>query len=232
MNIRIRDMKVRFGGRCVLDIPDLALTSGRIAILGGNGAGKSTLLRTLTGFTAYEGSVEFDGRPSLQDGLFYLPQKPYMFRGTVQSNMLITVQNSVENVKLCEKWLIRTGLAHLSASSAQSLSGGEAARLALARIMIANPRLLLLDEPFAALDTSGRFTIEALLGDCCRNDGMEMIFITHNPAQALRLAEYVYVLHDGCVVEYGRADEVLRTPNTAETKAILAEWEFPPDTRN
>jgi len=166
--IAINDLCVIKNGRTICSVPELAIAPGeRVAIRGPNGSGKSTLLRVLCGLEAdYQGSYAVNA--SLRDRV-YVHQSPYLFRGTVLFNASYGLRargvNRTECERLTRHWLERLGLYSLAGSRVTHLSGGERRRVALARAMILQPRLLLLDEPLAELDEEGAAAASAAIDE-------------------------------------------------------------------
>ena len=160
--ISARDLLVRIGEIEALNLARLDIQRGqRVGVQGPNGCGKSTLLRVLAGFQRLtHGQV--DGAP-LPGRTVLVHQQPHLFRGSAQSNLRQALRWSGNPVSEADDWLARLGATSFSARPAKRLSGGERARVAVARALAARPQLLLLDEPLAALDESGRKTVRDAL---------------------------------------------------------------------
>jgi tungstate transport system ATP-binding protein len=160
--IRLEDVEVRFGAVCALSLPHLEIAENdRLGIRGGNGSGKSTLLRVLARLLA-----PTRGRVSglLQPGdVVLVHQRPHLFRGTAKDNVAYALRIHGRPRSEADGWLARLGADHLADRNASELSGGERRRVAIARALAVRPRLLLLDEPFAALDEAGRQAVVAAL---------------------------------------------------------------------
>ncbi len=162
--IRLSEFSVQVEGRIICRVPELHVAAGeRIAIIGANGSGKTTLLRVLAGLSKnFLGECEVSIADERRG---YLHQKPYLFRGSVRSNVMYGLrarQIEIEAARnIAELWMERLGIADLAARAVDALSGGELKRVALARMLVLDPALLLLDEPFADLDSAGT---EALIG--------------------------------------------------------------------
>jgi tungstate transport system ATP-binding protein len=210
------------GGRTLLNIPRLAFAEGRrCALIGENGSGKTTLLRLMAG-TLKPDSGSLVNLP--QQGMGYMPQSPYAFSFSVQRNVEMSLAGDEKMEEKALAALREVGLATLAQARGHKLSGGEAQRMAFAR-MIARPRpLLLLDEPTSSTDIRGMDRIEALLLRYAAQVGCTVIFSTHSPAQALRLAEEVVFLENGRVVEQGPAARVLKKPQAESTRLFLQHW--------
>ncbi len=210
------------GGRLILDIPKLEFQEGRrYALIGENGSGKTSLLRVMAGILAPD-SGKLSGLPL--PGMGYLPQVPYGFGFSVRRNVEMALQGEKDAPKHAMAAIKAVGLTSLADARGHKLSGGETQRMALARL-VAKPRLLLLlDEPTSATDIRGMDLVEALLLRYARQTGCTLIFSTHSPAQALRLAKEVIFLEHGRVVEQGPAARVLKIPQSEATKLFLQHW--------
>ena len=164
--IQINELRVAKTGRTICAVPSLTVEPGeRVAVLGTNGSGKTTLLRVLAGLEKeFEGRCQIDVAPRER---VYVHQAPYLFRGTVIANVTYGLRARgaahADAAREATLWLDRLGMAELAASSAANLSGGELRRVALARALVLAPRLLLLDEPLAELDSEGEASVAAAL---------------------------------------------------------------------
>ena len=224
--ISIANIKKDYQGRRVLDIDALSFDLGKkYALLGTNGCGKSTLLKIMAGvIKPTEGTVRISFSGSKAVG--YLPQTPYGFSFSVLKNILIALDKGPESKKMAEAAIAAVGLSDLSAADASRLSGGETQRMAFARIIALGRKLLLLDEPTAATDLSGVDLMEASLQDYCRAHECTVIFSTHSPAQALRLADEIIFLHQGTIVERGAAKQLLNDPQSEVAQDFLKHWKL------
>ena len=200
--VRLERVVKRFGERCVLEGIDLDVPAGRfIAIVGRSGGGKSTLLRLLAGLeTQSAGRVLLDGEPFV--GL------PPGVRMLFQDARLLPWQRVLDNVGIARGpgWreraravLADVGLSDRGHDWPAVLSGGQRQRVALARALISRPRLLLLDEPFGALDALTRMEMHDLLGRIWARERFTTVLITHDVVEAVTLADRVLVLKDGRV---------------------------------
>ena len=203
-----------YGGRVVLDVPALELPEGQItAVIGANGSGKSTLARVLAGIEPADRKAA--PLPACRIG--YLPQKSYAFRMSTARNIALNGTDAKKQAKLMDALQLQ----NLCDQGAKKLSGGETAKMALARLLMGRYDLLVLDEPTAAMDRESTLAAEALLRDACRESGCAMILITHSIQQARRIADRAVFLHRGRLAEQGAADVVLFSPGEEETRRFL-----------
>ena len=203
-----------YAGRRVLELPELEIVPGAVtAVIGANGSGKSTMARVIAGMEPADGNRRV--LPSVRIG--FLPQKPFAFRLNVEQNLALNGGDEARRTKLLET----LGLTSLRRSRAKRLSGGETAKMALARILLGSYDLLILDEPTAAMDMASTLAAEQLIGDYTRETGCAVVLITHSLQQARRLAQQVLYLDAGMLVEQGPAEAVLNEPKEAKTKQFL-----------
>ena len=212
--MKISSFSKSYGSRTVLRFPDLELPDGRItAVIGPNGSGKSTLARVLAGIECSD-----QKRPLLTTlSVGYMPQKSYAFRMSVARNLALNGSNAGRREKLLHNLQIEA----LSRQSAKRLSGGETAKMALARLLMRDYELLILDEPTAAMDVESTLAAEALLSDYCRDTGAGIVLVTHSLQQARRIAQHVIFLHQGELREQGAASRLLSSPGTEELRRFL-----------
>lgn len=225
--LRISGLLKSYGGRLVLDIGELCLPQGALcALIGPNGSGKSTLLRLLAGtVTADCGSIRLS-EPMNGEDIAYMPQKTYAFRFSVLKNVLLALEGfeAAEAQRRALEALDQVGLAELAQRRADTLSGGEAQRMAFARMIVQPRRLLLLDEPTSSTDIVGNDLVEAALRNFTAQSGCTVLFSTHSPAQALRLADYALALHEGRLAEQGPAKLLLTAPQNMDVARFLQHW--------
>jgi len=199
--------KTYHGGK-VLDFPGFELQSGMIySVIGSNGSGKSTFAKILSGV------LKADGKESPLCGnisVGYMPQKNYAFRMTVRSNILLSGSDGEKAQALMEALQI----SHLSSQRADRLSGGEMARMALARLMMKTFDLVILDEPTAAMDMETTLLAEKLIRDYVEESGCALIWVTHSLQQARRISDETMFFRKGTLVEYGSSKSVLAAPQT------------------
>lgn len=203
-----------YNKRVVLNLPELELPEGQItAVIGPNGSGKSTFAKILAG-------IEYaDDRRAIFSGVTvgYLPQKSFPFRMSTEKNILQNGNDPARAAALMKA----LGIEALAGRSAKKLSGGETARMALARLLMGQYDLLILDEPTSAMDMESTLASERLIADYCHETGCAVLLITHSIQQARRMARRVAFLHQGKLIEQGETDVVLMKPTQAETKHFL-----------
>jgi tungstate transport system ATP-binding protein len=211
----------------LLDLPELAVEQGEtLSVVGPNGAGKSTLLRVLGLLeTPTRGELWFRGEPISRDHSRLLAlrrrmaivfQDPLLCRTTVSANVALglTLRGvpRTERKRRVDEWLVRFGIAHLANRSAHRISGGEAQRTSLARAFVLQPEILLLDEPFAALDPPSRQALVAELQELLAETHTTTVFVTHDRDEAFALGDRVAVLLDGALAQIGSPEQVWRHP--------------------
>ena len=212
--MKISAFSKTYEGRTVLDFPGMELQPGRIyAVIGANGSGKSTFAKILAGV------LRADRKGRLTDGgtVGFMPQKNYAFRMTTKQNILLNGRDEARAERLMEA----IQLGELSGKRADKLSGGETARMALVRLMMKRYDTVLLDEPTAAMDMETTLLSEGLIADYVKETGCSLILVTHSLQQARRIADEVWYFHKGKLLETGRKDRVLGSPERAETKQFL-----------
>lgn len=200
--VDIQSLSRSFGGPAVLDGIDLQIEEGEfVALLGRSGSGKSTLLRVLAGLdTAPAQRLELPQRRSV---VFQEPR--LMPWKTVGQNVVLGVRRKDAH-SLAQQALADVGLSHRREAWPLTLSGGEAQRAALARALVREPELLLLDEPFAALDALTRLRMHGLVFDLWRKHRPAVLLVTHDVWEAVALADRILVLDNGRFAREIRVD--------------------------
>jgi NitT/TauT family transport system ATP-binding protein len=178
----------------VLEGIDLRVVEGEfVSIVGPSGCGKTTLLRMAAGLvTPTTGTVYFAGEPVRGPGLVFQSYSAFPWL-TVRENVAFGVQDSRESADKVNEWLREMGLMEFAAAYPKVLSGGMRQRLAIARALIVEPKLLLMDEPFGALDEQTRQSMQELLLSVARNR-CTVLFVTHDVREAVILSERIVVL--------------------------------------
>ena len=197
-----------------------------MALLGPNGSGKTTCFYNIAGLIAPDsGQVTIDGRDvtgypmyrRARLGIGYLPQEVSIFRGlSVEDNILaileIAVSDGHKRRERLEELLSEFSITHLRLAPAIALSGGERRRVEIARCLAADPKYLLLDEPFAGVDPISVGDIRTLVQDL-KSRSIGVLITDHNVRETLEIVDRAYILHDGAVMMSGTADEVVRDEN-------------------
>jgi sulfonate transport system ATP-binding protein len=194
---RVRGLRRTLGSRAVIDGLDLDVRAGEfVALMGASGAGKSTLLRILAGLDAeIEGEVEIAARRAVA---FQAPRLMPWKR--VWRNVVLGLPGRPDRRRALAA-LAEVGLTDRADAWPRTLSGGEAQRAALARALVRDPGLLLLDEPFAALDALTRLHAQDLVASLWRRHRPAVLLVTHDVEEAIALADRVVVLRDGVIAE-------------------------------
>lgn len=220
-------------GGFTIDVPNLGVAAGEVlALLGPSGSGKSTLLALLGLLERPDaGQVLLDGRDvSTRDRDARLQmaavfQRPYLFKGSVAANVAygLAARGVPRTGRLhrVAAALERVGLGGFENRSALALSGGEAQRVSLARALVVEPRVLLLDEPLASLDPLLKERLTHDFASIMRDAGVTVIYVTHDQNEALVVADNVAVMHSGKIVTKGHVDEVMGLPADDWTASFL-----------
>lgn len=226
-------LRVTHRGRTVLDVEKVVLPAGKTyALLGASGAGKSTLLRVLGLLERpSSGTLSFDGRQvgrrdlAARRTIAAVFQKPYLLRGSIGDNVGYGLRlrgvSAVERRRRVAEALDRVGLAGWEERSALTLSGGEAQRIALARALVLQPRLLLLDEPLSYMDPLLRRGLIQQFAEVLASEHMTALYVTHDQDEAAAVADRIGVMRDGRIVCEGEPDAVLGLPADAWTAAFV-----------
>ena len=219
-----------YGNRRVVDKVSYTVDTGEIVgLLGRNGAGKTTSFRMTIGMIAPEGGrVTFRGKnvtnlPMYKHarlGMGYLSQEPSVFQRLSVENNLMAILETVRISRSarrnrCEELLEQFGLQHKRKDQARTCSGGERRRLEIARALITRPRLVLLDEPFAAVDPH---TVEELQEEVRKlaNEGIAILVTDHNVQQTLRICDRAYIIHEGKNLKEGDPKSIINDETVKE----------------
>jgi len=232
--VALRDVIVRYGDVTAVEIPSLDVHEGELlSLLGVNGAGKSTLLRVMgllerpTAGSVYFGGEIANGRNAflLRRGIGNVLQEPLLLMGTVYDNVALGLKlrttKRVEIKRRVEPWLERLGIAHLASRHVKTLSGGEARRTSLARAFVLAPEVLLLDEPFSALDQPTREGLFRDLETILKETGVTTVLVTHERNEAFTLASRVGILDQGRLLQLGSPLEVFSRPLSEKVAKIV-----------
>ena len=201
-------MSWEIGDRKVVNVSQLSVAAGgRMVVFGPNGAGKSSLLRLVAGVIG-----DRDG-----SSVAYLPQRPYMFRGTGRRNLLLGLHDSESN--RAEVLAKRLGVSNVLGRPAARLSGGERQRLALARTLASERSVVALDEPLAAIDVRARDAVIAIVGDAIGE--RTAIVVTHDRNVAVAFADRVAMMLDGEIRQVGSPQETFLDPPSEDVAAAV-----------
>jgi tungstate transport system ATP-binding protein len=232
--LEIQDLMIQRGERTVLTVDRLQVTEGEVlAVIGPNGAGKSTLLLALARLLRpARGRITFRGQPLEALGeldyrrrIALVLQEPLLMDISVFENAAAGLRyrrlpKSEINRRVGE-WLTRLGVAHLGDRRARRLSGGEAQRVSLARAFAIQPEILLLDEPFSALDAPTRLRLLEDFQSLLAETPVTTLFITHDLDEALLLGDRVAVLLGGRLRQVGPPEEVFNAPADEDVAAFV-----------
>lgn len=223
-HVKVRNLTRRFNDRAVLDRLDLDLLAGEfVVMLGASGCGKSTLLRILAGL-----DPEIEGEVTVPDRRAVAFQVPRLMPWKrVWRNVVLGLPGRPDR-QLAEVYLEEVGLARHADVWPKTLSGGEAQRVSLARALVREPQLLLLDEPFGALDALTRAKAQHLVAQLWRKHGCTVLLVTHDVEEALLLADRVVVMREGVISREVRVDlprpRDVADPVFVELRSQLLGW--------
>ena len=218
--LRTENLGRSVNGKILVEGATFEVHSGEVlAIVGPSGSGKTSLLRLLnrldepTSGTVYLEGVDYrqiEPR-TLRREIGLVTQRPFLFPGTVSQNLKYgpAQRGDTFSEDAISQLLSKVGLGDYSSRNVANLSGGEAQRVSVARTLANSPRILLLDEPTSALDEASKIEIEALLRNIVSNLRLTCVLVTHDKAQAARLASRVMVLENGHIIRIGSMEEVL-----------------------
>ncbi|MEO0751391.1 MAG: LPS export ABC transporter ATP-binding protein [Pseudomonadota bacterium] len=223
----VNSIRKSYKKRVVIRDVSLTMQQGEVvALLGPNGSGKTTTFYAIAGLVQPEGGrVTIDGRDATtlpmyrraKLGIGYLPQEMSIFRGMSVEDNIMSILDIAEKSRHRRRERLETLLAefsieHLRRVHALALSGGERRRVEIARCLAADPRYLLLDEPFAGVDPISVGDIRRLVADL-KTRGIGVLITDHNVRETLEIVDRAYILHDGKVLMSGKPDEVVRNEN-------------------
>ncbi len=205
---QLHNIQFYYAQQLALSLENLSIADGKMtALLGDNGSGKSTLLNILAFLNVVDsGELVYKAQPvkastliNLRRRVGLLPQKPFMLKGTVYDNINLglTLQGKKQRTQKIKQVLQRLDIAAIAKQQANLLSGGQLQKVALARILVLEPEVLLLDEPFSYLDQQAAQQLEDFLRGYCTETGQTLIFSTHNRLQGFALADKVISLSQG-----------------------------------
>lgn len=236
-DLAIEHVTHRFGATLAVDDAELTVGAGEVVCLvGPSGCGKTTLLRVAAGLEALQegrvtigGAVMADGAGSVPPenrnvGLVFQDYAlfPHL---TVRGNIAFGLQkhSSSERDQLVAQALERTGMSGYAKTYPHQLSGGQQQRVALARALAPRPRVVLLDEPFSGLDTSLRHRVRDQAAQILRDSGIATLMVTHDPEEAMYLADRIAVMDKGRIRQVGSPDEIYLKPANAFVAAFFGD---------
>lgn len=215
-----------YGGRAVVNGVDISVRPGEVVgLLGPNGAGKTTTFYMIVGLVRpNSGRVIFrdadvTAMPMYRRarlGMGYLPQEESIFRKlTVEENLLAILETrpipAEKRRERCHQLLTQFGIEHLAKNQALTLSGGEKRRLTIARSLVTEPSLLMLDEPFSGVDPIAVFDVQQIIADL-RAQGLAIIITDHNVRETLNIVDRAYLIYEGRVESQGTKDFLINDP--------------------
>lgn len=225
-----RGLKKVYDGRTVVNGVDIEVRKGEIVgLLGPNGAGKTTSFYMIVGLVRPNGgSVFFAGKDTTDEpmykrarlGMGYLPQEESIFRKlTVRENILAVMETqnftSAERQAQCQQLMEKFGIDHVADNLALTLSGGEKRRLTIARSLVTEPKLIMLDEPFSGVDPIAVEDIQNIIL-MLRNAGLAILITDHNVRETLSIVDRAYLIHEGRVLLHGSREYLINHPLARE----------------
>lgn len=229
--LSVRDISKRYKFREIVKSISLEITSGEVVgLLGPNGAGKTTAFYMIVGLIPSDrGTILLDGHDltalpmhrRAAMGLGYLPQEASIFRKlTVEQNILAILENRADldrraREKELDQLLDELHVGHVRSSLGISLSGGERRRVEIARALAANPRFVLLDEPFAGVDPISVLDIQRIIRHLSGRQ-IGVLITDHNVRETLGICGRAYILNEGCLIAAGSPDEILQNQHVRE----------------
>lgn len=226
--LHAKNLRKTYGARAVVDGVTMTVRPGEIVgLLGPNGAGKTTSFYMIAGLVPADGgSVFFQGTDisrlpmhrRARLGLGYLPQEESVFRKLSVRDNLLAILETRENLSRSERHdraadlMERFRISKLADSLAITLSGGEKRRLAIARSLCTDPKLLMLDEPFAGIDPIAVEDIQRIVRELRERDGLAILITDHSVRETLTITDRAFLIHDGRVILEGPSDELVNDP--------------------
>jgi len=231
--LEVRDLVKRYDGRTVVDRLSFDVRPGEIVgLLGRNGAGKTTTFRMTVGIIdADQGAVSFDRRDvthlpmykRAQLGMGYLSQEPSVFqRLTVEENLLAILEtmrdlSRKERIEKANHLIEQFGLSAQRTQHARTLSGGERRKLEIARALVTEPKLIMLDEPFSGVDPKAVEDLQREILHLKRDRGIAILLTDHNVRETLRVTDRSYIINEGHKLAEGTPSQIVRDPQVRAT---------------
>ena len=224
--LQAQSITLKLSGTCILDsVTCFIPRSKNTVILGPNGAGKTTTFYMIVGLVRPNGGkVFFDGKDATDEPMFkrarlgmgYLPQEESIFRRlTVRDNILAVMEtqpySKEEREEQCQQLMEKFGIDHVADNLALTLSGGEKRRLTIARSLVTEPKLLMLDEPFSGVDPIAVSEIQDIIR-MLRSAGLAILITDHNVRETLNIVDRAYLIYEGQVRRHGSKEVLVNDP--------------------
>lgn len=236
MYLEIKNLTKSYGANKVLDNININLEEGRfLCLLGPSGSGKSTILHSIGGFIDFSGQIILDGEdisnlePNDRKVSTVFQSLGLFSHMTVLNNVMYGLKfnqkslSKTEKKDLAYKTIEMVGLKGYENRKPAELSGGERQRVALARSLVVKPKLLLMDEPFSALDQKLREKMQLEIRKIHKDFGLTTIFVTHDQAEAFKMADKVIVLSQGKIIDQGSPQRIYNKPVNKESLDFIGQ---------
>ncbi len=217
--MKISNLVKQYKGKTVLNIDNFIFETGKIyAIIGANGSGKSTLGKLLGVIIRPDG-----GKIDMQESksIAYMTQNNYAFSLSTLNNVLLGSADKKRDLTRAQYLMNKLDLWSLRQQAAPKLSGGETAKMALARILLTPKDVVILDEPTASMDVGSTLLSESLIKEYHHDSPGTIILITHSLKQAMRMADIIIYMHDGKIAESGSVKEIIGNPKNESLKQFI-----------
>ena len=240
--IEYKNIRMAYGEKVIIENFNLAVEKGEfVTIIGSSGCGKTTILKMVNGLVRpVSGKILIDGRSiremdltALRRNIGYAIQGSVLFpHMTVEKNIayvpnLINKKDKAKTAQAVEKWMRIVGLdEELKTRYPSEISGGQQQRVGIARALAASPEILLMDEPFGAVDEITRSSLQDEIARIHRETGITILFVTHDIDEALRLGTRVLVMNEGCAQQFAPPREILNHPATEFVKQLIRKKEL------
>ncbi|WP_288221516.1 ABC transporter ATP-binding protein [uncultured Clostridium sp.] len=236
--IRFDDVKKSYGEKTIIENFNLSIEKGEfLTIIGSSGCGKTTILKMINGLIEPEyGNIFIKNRNINEENIIDLRRNiGYAIQGgvlfphmTIEENIsyvpnLLNKKNKEKTKEAVKKWISIVGLEEdMLERYPDELSGGQQQRVGIARALAASPDILLMDEPFGAVDEITRGQLQEEILDIHNRTGITIVFVTHDIAEAVKLGTKVLVMNEGKIEQYSSSKELLKNPNTDFVKALVS----------
>lgn len=225
MKIELKNIEFSYSTKQILDIENVVFEKGEISVvLGPSGCGKTTLLRCISLLEIYKGEILFDGNkiPSIIDSdlnISFVFQDFALYQGlSVKENIIIALKSRNFSKKEIEKKLTKIctelNICNIIEKNINEISGGEKQRVSIARSLILEPDILLMDEPFSSLDYNIKNSITNTFIDYHKSINNTVIIVTHNQSEASEIADKIFLMNKGKIIQSGSYDELYNKPNS------------------